>query len=123
VKEVAVSNLGLPLDPNPAANSREQGYRADVRSIGNRLKLIASDPMDRPKRRAPHTGRRQKITKRSASANLASRRLDLDIDPGWQAQLVQCFDRLSSRLYNVDQPLVSADLELLASLFVDEWAR
>ena len=49
--------------------------------------------------------------------------LDLDVDPGRQTQLVERLDRLGGRLHDVDQPLVRADLELLAGLLVDVRAR
>ncbi len=45
-------------------------------------------------------------------------RLDLNVHARRQAQLVQRLDRLGRRLHDVDQPLVRADLELLAGLLV-----
>src|SRR5580692_9430938 len=45
--------------------------------------------------------------------------LDLDIHARRQAQLVECLDRFGRGLHDVDQPLVRADLELLASLLID----
>src|SRR5439155_22384056 len=45
---------------------------------------------------------------------------DLDVHPGWQAQsLVERFDGLAGGLQDVDQPLVRANLELLARFAVD----
>ena len=49
--------------------------------------------------------------------------LDLDVYARRQAQLVERLDRLGGRLHDVDQPLVGADLELLAGLFIDVGAR
>src|ERR1035441_3814503 len=46
-------------------------------------------------------------------------RLDLNVDAGWKIKLHQRVYRLLSRLENVDQPLVGANLERLARLFVD----
>src|SRR5688572_9011664 len=45
--------------------------------------------------------------------------LDLDVDAGGQIQLHQGVDGLRRRLEDVEQPLVRADLELLAALLVD----
>src|SRR6266550_625530 len=45
--------------------------------------------------------------------------LDLDVDTGRQIELHQRVHRLRRRLEDVDQPLVRADLELLARLLVD----
>src|SRR6478609_9280280 len=45
---------------------------------------------------------------------------DLDVNARGQVQaLVERFDRLLVRLQDVDEPLVGADLELLAALAVD----
>src|SRR5688572_14499806 len=46
-------------------------------------------------------------------------RLDLDVDASRQVELHQRVHRLRRRLEDVDQPLVGADLELLARLLVD----
>ena len=46
-------------------------------------------------------------------------RLDLDVHAGRQVELHQRVDRLRRGLEDVDQPLVRADLELLARLLVD----
>src|SRR5688500_5802126 len=46
--------------------------------------------------------------------------LDLDVDTGRQVELHQRVERLLVRLEDVEQPLVRADLELLARLLVDE---
>src|SRR3954470_5905322 len=46
-------------------------------------------------------------------------RLDLHIDAGRQIELHQRVDGLRRRLEDVDQPLVGANLELLARLLVD----
>jgi hypothetical protein len=46
-------------------------------------------------------------------------RLDLDVHAGRQIQLHQRVDGLRRRLEDVDQPLVGADLELLARFLVD----
>src|SRR6476646_7520491 len=45
--------------------------------------------------------------------------LDLHVDTSRQIELHQRVDRLRGRLEDVDQPLVRADLELLARLLVD----
>src|SRR5262245_60119853 len=52
-------------------------------------------------------------------AVLLAERLDLDVDASRQIQLHQRVHRLRGRLEDVDQPLVRADLELLARLLVD----
>ena len=49
--------------------------------------------------------------------------LDLDIDASRQTEFIERFDRLGGGLHNVDQPLVRADLELLARLLIDVRAR
>ena len=45
--------------------------------------------------------------------------LDLDVDAGGEVELAERVDRLLRRLEDVEQPLVGADLELLARLLVD----
>ncbi len=50
---------------------------------------------------------------------LSRRRLDLDVDPSWETQFVQCFNGLGRCLLDIDQSLVSSDLELLTSFLVD----
>src|SRR5207249_8761800 len=45
--------------------------------------------------------------------------LDLDLDARRQVKLHQRVDRLRGRLEDVQEPLVGADLELLARLLVD----
>src|SRR6187549_2834063 len=45
--------------------------------------------------------------------------LDADVDTRGQGQLADGVDGLGRRLEDVDQPLVRADLELLARLLVD----
>jgi hypothetical protein len=50
---------------------------------------------------------------------LPPKRLDLDVDAGRQIELHQRIDRLRRRLENVEQPLVRANLELLARFLVD----
>jgi hypothetical protein len=52
-------------------------------------------------------------------ATLLSKSLDLDVDAGRQLQLHERIHRLARRLEDVEQPLVGADLELLARLLVD----
>ena len=47
---------------------------------------------------------------------LASRGFDFYVDTSGKAQLIERLDRLGSRLHNVDQPLVGANLKLLPSL-------
>ena len=49
--------------------------------------------------------------------------LDLDVDAGRQTEFIERLDRLGRGLHDIDQPLVSADLELLASLLVDVGTR
>src|SRR5262245_41993966 len=44
--------------------------------------------------------------------------LDLDVDAGRDVQLLQRLDGLAGRARDVDEPLVDADLELLARLLV-----
>src|SRR5688500_12696544 len=47
--------------------------------------------------------------------------LDLDVDPGRErVQALERIDRLRGRLVDVDQPLVGADLEVLAGVLVLE---
>ena len=48
--------------------------------------------------------------------------LDLNINARRQTQFIG-LDRLGGRLHDVDQPLVRADLELLAGLLLDVRAR
>src|SRR5438094_846476 len=48
--------------------------------------------------------------------------LDLDVDARWKVQLHQRVDGLLRRIVVVDEPLVGADLELLARVLVDERA-
>src|SRR5207302_805639 len=48
--------------------------------------------------------------------------LDLDVDARWKVQLHQRVDGLLRRIVDVDEPLVGADLELLARVLVDERA-
>src|SRR3989441_3717051 len=57
--------------------------------------------------------------RRLALLMLFSERLDLHIDAGRQIELHQRVHRLRRRLEDVDEPLVRADLELLARLLVD----
>src|SRR5215470_6490749 len=59
-------------------------------------------------------------TLRPISPSMASSllKLDLDVDPGRNVQLLQGLHRLSGRARDVDQALVDADLELLARLLV-----
>src|SRR2546425_12390348 len=45
--------------------------------------------------------------------------LDLHVDAGGEVELAEGVDRLLRRLEDVEQPLVGADLELLARLLVD----
>src|SRR5579862_2015838 len=45
--------------------------------------------------------------------------LDFDVDAGREVELAECVDRLLRRIENVEQPLVGADLELLARFLVD----
>src|SRR5215469_4347831 len=47
--------------------------------------------------------------------------LDLDIHAGRQIEAGQRLDCLGRGLDDVDEPLVRANLELLARIFVDEW--
>src|SRR5262245_32227853 len=56
---------------------------------------------------------------RLTSFVLFSERLDFDVDARRQVELHQRVDGLRRRLEDVDQPLVRADLELLARLLVD----
>src|SRR5919106_1197834 len=67
--------------------------------------LMAERPRDAPSRR---------IRGRS--------HLDLDIDAGRQRQPHQRIDRLRRRVDDVDEPLVRPNLELLASVLVNERA-
>src|SRR6185436_5243808 len=53
------------------------------------------------------------------AAPLLAQRLDLDVDASRQLELHQRVDRLAGRIEDVEQPLVGADLELLARLLVD----
>src|SRR6266545_7112192 len=47
---------------------------------------------------------------------------DLDVDAGGQVvEALERVDRLGRRLVDVDQPLVRADLEVLARILVLEW--
>src|SRR5579875_2980198 len=46
--------------------------------------------------------------------------LDFDIDAGRELQAHQRIDGFARRLDDVDQPLVGADLELLARVLIDE---
>src|SRR2546421_8113563 len=56
-----------------------------------------------------------------SSAGMASDELDLDVDAGGQVvEPLQRVDRLRRRLVDVDQPLVRADLEVLARVLVLE---
>src|SRR5262249_33948161 len=48
-----------------------------------------------------------------------SLRLDLDVDAGAEIELHERVERLLRRLEDVEEPLVRADLELLARLLVD----
>src|SRR5215470_18020993 len=59
-------------------------------------------------------------TLRPISPSMASSllKLDLDVDPGRNVQLLQGLHRLSGRARDVDQALVDPDLELLARLLV-----
>src|SRR5688572_15249603 len=50
---------------------------------------------------------------------MASPHLDLDIHPGGQVELGQGVHRLRTRIVDVEQPLVGAELELLTALLVD----
>src|SRR3546814_19853913 len=52
-------------------------------------------------------------------AALASGQLDFDVHARGEVGLHQRVDRLRGGLHDVEQPLVSAPLELLARLFVD----
>src|SRR5690242_6235382 len=56
---------------------------------------------------------------RPRNSAVGGTRLDLDVDPRRQAELVQRIDGLIRGLNDVDQPLVRADLELLPRLLVD----
>ena len=47
------------------------------------------------------------------------RQFDLHVHTRGEIELHQCIDRLGRRLNDVQQPLVGADLELLARLLVD----
>src|SRR5205085_12190251 len=49
----------------------------------------------------------------------SARRLDLDVDTCRQIELHERVQRLLRRLEDVEEPLVGADLELLARLLVD----
>src|SRR5215203_6383025 len=49
-----------------------------------------------------------------------SSHLDLDVDPSGEAESHQGVHGLRARIQDVDEPLVGADLELLAGVFVDE---
>src|SRR5262249_59519852 len=48
-----------------------------------------------------------------------SLQLDLHVDAGGQIELAKRVDRLPGRIENIEQPLVRADLALLARLLVD----
>src|SRR5262245_39570629 len=56
--------------------------------------------------------------RRSVSVSTPSG-LDLDVHARRDVQLLERFHRLSGRARDVDEPLVDADLELLARLLVD----
>lgn len=53
------------------------------------------------------------------SHNNLRRCLDLDVNPGWERQLVQGIDCLACWLDNIDDPLVSPDFEGFTALLVD----
>src|SRR5688572_32053068 len=53
------------------------------------------------------------------AAVLVVLQLDLDVDAGGEVELHQCVHGLRGRVDDVQQPLVRADLELLAALLVD----
>src|SRR2546423_15492670 len=58
-----------------------------------------------------------------SAATGASDQLDLDVHAGWQVvEPLERVDRLRRRLQDVDQPLVRADLEVLARVLVLERA-
>lgn len=46
-------------------------------------------------------------------------RLDLDVDTSRQRELVECINRLTGRLDNIYDPLMSPNFELLARLLID----
>lgn len=48
----------------------------------------------------------------------SSRRFDFDINTCWKAQFIERFNCFSGRLNNVNDTLVSSDLELLTRFFV-----
>lgn len=54
---------------------------------------------------------------------MPTRSLDFNINASGQAQLIERFDCLCCRLHDVDQPLMRADLELLAGFLVDMRTR
>lgn len=56
-------------------------------------------------------------------SRLPSRCFDLDVNTRRQAELIERLNRLRSRLADVNQSLVSANLELLPRLLVDVRAR
>src|SRR5215470_2849630 len=53
------------------------------------------------------------------SIAIRSLQLDLDVDAGGEVELAERVDRLLRGVQDVEQPLVGADLELLARLLVD----
>src|SRR5262245_46131221 len=55
----------------------------------------------------------------SPTAMMCLLELDLDVDAGSEVELAKRVDRLLRRVEDVEQPLVGADLELLARLLVD----
>src|SRR5437868_12000766 len=46
--------------------------------------------------------------------------LDFDVDAGGEVEAHQCIHRARTRLQDVDQSFVRAQLELLAGIFIDE---
>src|SRR5438093_251079 len=72
-----------------------------------------------PTRRMPHTLRLVAGRGRRAATVIGmALELDLDIDPGRKIELRQGIDGLGRRIQDVEEPLVGADLELLAGLLV-----
>src|SRR5262249_49461838 len=70
-------------------------------------------------RRMPHTLSRAEGRGRRAATGIGmALKLDLDVDPGGKVELRQGVHRLRRRVQDVEEPLVSADLELLAGLLV-----
>src|SRR6267143_2070569 len=63
--------------------------------------------------------RRGQCGQRAGSA-CASSHLDFDVDARGKRESHQRVDRLRARIEDVDEPLVSADLELLPTVLVDE---